>query len=91
MQPLLLQMHLSIVILRNDVHSEHAFQMESSFVRFCNIISGIDTIKEGQVILFRSPEFCLKPLIYMYLLNSSHAPGGVKSFLSKLYMIHWVM
>ena len=33
------------------------------------------TIKEGKVTLDRSPELCLKPLIYRYLLKTGHAPG----------------
>ena len=35
--------------------------------------------------LGRSPEFCLKPLIYMYLLKTDHAPGEllVGPFLSQ--------
>ena len=36
------------------------------------------------MILDRSPEFCLKPLIYRYLLKTGHAPGDplVGPFLS---------
>ena len=36
------------------------------------------------MILDSSPEFCLKPLIYRYLLKTGHAPGNplVRPFLS---------
>ena len=49
--------------------------METAFIMFCDIISCIDTIEKGQVTLDRSSEFCLKPLIYLYILKTDHAPG----------------
>ena len=46
------------------------------------------TLKEGQVILNRSPEFLFKHLIYIYLLKTDHAPGEplVGPFSLELYL-----
>ena len=49
--------------------------MKTAIIKYYNIIPSIDTQKEDQVILFRSPDFCLKPQIYRYLSKTDH-PGG---------------
>ena len=64
-----------------------------------DIISSIDTrLQKGQV--NRSPEFCLKLLIYRYLFETGHAPGDLPDgaifvhraiVLTNLIMVHWVL
>ena len=49
--------------------------METAFIMYYDIISSNDIIKENKVTLDRSPEFCFKRLIYMYLLETGHAPN----------------
>ena len=49
-------------------------------------MSSLDTIKTAQVTIDRSPEFCLKRLIYRYILKTGHAPDdppGVAIFVPR--------
>ena len=59
--------------------------MKTAIIKYYNIIPSIDTQKkEDQVILVRSPDFCLKPKIHRYISKTVHAPGDplVGPFLS---------
>ena len=47
----------------------------NSLIMLCDIISRNNTQQEGQVTLDRSPEFCLKLIIYRYILETGHASG----------------
>ena len=51
--------------------------METACIMYYAIISSNDIIKEDQVTLDRSPEFCFKRLIYRYLLETGHAPDDL--------------
>ena len=51
--------------------------METSFVMYYDIISSNGIIKEDQVTMDRSPEFCFKHLIYKYLFETGHAPDDL--------------
>ena len=50
--------------------------METAFIMFCGIISSIDThYKRAKWQGIAHLSFCLKLLIYMYLLKTNSAPG----------------
>ena len=51
--------------------------MEISFIVYYDIISSNGIIKEDQVTMDRSTEFCFKHLIYKYLLETGHAPDDL--------------
>ena len=51
--------------------------METAFIMYYYIISSNDIIKESQFTLDRSPEFCFKRFIFMYLLETGHAPDNL--------------
>ena len=51
--------------------------METAFIMYYDIISSNDIIKEDQVSLDRSSEFCLKRLNYRYLFKIGHAPDDL--------------
>ena len=51
--------------------------METAFIMYYDIKTSNDIIKEGQITLDLSPEFCFKRLIYRYLLESGHAPDDL--------------
>ena len=73
---LLLLVYLDIAILRNDVHIVNMSNENSIYnVQWYHIKSWHK--KEDQVTLGRSPEFCLKCIIYMYLLETGHAPDDL--------------
>ena len=51
--------------------------MESSFIIYYDIISSNGIIKRGPSDPDRSPEFCLKPIIYRYLLETGNVPDDL--------------
>ena len=51
--------------------------MVTASIMFCDIISSNDIIKEDQVTLDRSLEFCFKRLIYRYLFETGHDPDDL--------------
>ena len=73
----------------NDVHIVNISNGKSIYHVFCDIISSIDTPKEDQVTLDRSPEFLFKTSNLYVSIKTSKAPGELlvgPFFSTELYL-----